>query len=41
MMYYEDYEDDRGGNDEYYVEYCPCCDKNTEHDVCTDECCEC
>ena len=32
---------DHGGNDEYYTEYCPCCDGVTEHDACTDECVEC
>ena len=40
-MYYEDYEDDRGGNDEYYTEYCPDCGEVTEHDGCTGECCDC
>ena len=35
------YDDDRGGNDEYYVVYCPYCDKRTEHDGCTKECVEC
>ena len=40
--WYEDStDDDRGGNDEYYDDYCPSCDKPTEHDVCTDECVEC
>ena len=39
--YEEDYCDDRGGNDEYYVAYCPYCDRRTEHDGCTDECVEC
>ena len=32
---------DGGGNDEYYVAYCDCCDTRTEHDVCTDDCVEC
>ena len=41
MIFSEDYENDRGGNDEYYVAYCPDCDKNTEHDGCTEKCCEC
>ena len=43
---YRDHYDDegndvRGGNDEYYIAYCGCCDKRTEHDVCTDNCVEC
>jgi hypothetical protein len=36
----DDFEDGRGGNDEYYTEYCHCCGKVTEHDICTDECVE-
>ena len=39
--YEDDYNDDRGGNDEYYESYCPGCNEKTEHDVCTDECVEC
>ena len=38
---YDDFKDDRGGNDEYYTAYCCGCGKTTEHDVCTDECVEC
>lgn len=37
----DDYKSDRGGNDEYYVSYCPSCNKKTEHDVCTDRCVDC
>jgi len=37
----DDYESDRGGNDEYYVAECDGCNKRTEHDVCTDNCVEC
>ena len=40
-LVYDDFKDDRGGNDEYYTAYCCGCDKTTEHDVCTDECVEC
>ena len=39
--YEDDFEDDRGGNDEYYTTHCPDCDEVTEHDICTDECGEC
>ena len=39
--YYDDFEDDRGGNDEYYTAHCSGCGEVTEHDVCTDECVEC
>ena len=41
--HYQDdwYDDDRGGNDEYYVTYCPYCDKRAEHDACTDKCVNC
>jgi len=39
--YEDEVDDDHGGNDEYYSEYCSCCDQITEHDVCTDECVEC
>ena len=39
--YEDDHEDDRGGNDEYYVAECDWCNKRTEHDVCTDECVDC
>jgi len=30
-----------GADDEYYVAFCQCCKKRTEHDVCTDICVEC
>ncbi len=39
--YEDDYEEDRGGNDEYYEVYCHYCHEKTEHDVCTDECVNC
>jgi hypothetical protein len=37
--YYND-NADRGASDEYYTEYCNCCGKVTEHDICTDKCVE-
>ena len=40
-LVYDDFESDRGGNDEYYTSYCCGCGEVTEHDVCTDECVEC
>jgi hypothetical protein len=39
--YEDDLENDRGGNDEYYITYCAGCQKKTEHDVCTDKCANC
>ncbi len=41
--HYDDdcHDEDRGGNDEYYVTYCHGCEEKTEHDVCTDQCVEC
>jgi hypothetical protein len=30
-----------GADDEYYVAFCQCCKKRTEHDVYTDICVEC
>ena len=39
--YEDDFDEDRGGNDEYYTAYCSDCNEVTEHDVCTDECVEC
>ena len=38
---YDEDDDDRGGNDEYYTAYCGDCGEVTEHDVCTGECVEC
>ena len=39
--YYDDYEDDRGANDEgYYYTFCYRCDRRTEHDPCSG-CCSC
>ena len=38
---YEECEEDRGGNDEYYIVYCASCGKRTEHDACTGECVSC
>ena len=39
--YENDYDEDRGGNDEYYEVYCHYCHEKTEHDRCTDECVNC